>query len=547
MRKLNLLAILIFFSPLFWRGAGGEAFSQSPLVKQWDKRFGGTSLDAMTGYFIQTRDSGFMMAGYSASDSSGDKTEGSWGSYDYWIVKTDSAANKLWDKRFGGSGYDALYCFQQTKDNGYILGGTSTSGVGGDKTQACWGSYDYWIVKTDSVGNKQWDKRFGGTNEDVCYSLQQTTDGGYILGGWSNSDSSGDKTQSCWGSYDYWIVKIDSLGSKQWDKRFGGNSMELLAGVRQLNDGGFIFGGISGSGISGDKTQACQGSYDYWIVKTDSVGNKEWDKRFGGGSADYMDCLQLTNDGGFIIGGWSTSGISGDKSEAGCGAIATHGDCWIVKIDSLGNKLWDKDYGGGSFEEATFNIINTNDNGLMISARSFSDSSCDKSQNNLGNEQSWFVKLDSLGNKKWDKTVFTLTQQDAIDAYAIQTFDGCYLFGNSTSRGIGGEKTQPSRGGHDYWIIKFCDSTRTTTGIQSAINNPQSAISIYPNPANDYVIINYRFKAGDEIRLTDMLGKILFTETITTLTSDFRLLTSNLSPGIYFLKAGNRVSKFVKE
>src|SRR5437016_465423 len=130
---------------------------------------------------------------------------------------------KRWDKRFGGTDNDVLSSFQQTKDGGYILGGSSYSGVGGDKTQTSWGYSDYWVVKIDSIGNKQWDARFGGTDHDLFSCLQQTTDGGYILGGSSRSGISRDKSQPNWGTYfDYWVIKIDFLGNKQWDKRFGG-------------------------------------------------------------------------------------------------------------------------------------------------------------------------------------------------------------------------------------------------------------------------------------------------------------------------------------
>src|SRR6185295_9292086 len=134
-----------------------------------------------------------------------------------------------------------------------------------------WGNLDFWIVKTDPLGIKQWDKDFGSTNDEKLYSLQQTSDGGYIFGGWSNSDSSGNKTQNTWGDFDYWIVKTDSLGNKQWDKDFGGTGTDLFYSLKQTADGGYILGGISASGISGDKTQATWGNTsDFWVVKTDS-------------------------------------------------------------------------------------------------------------------------------------------------------------------------------------------------------------------------------------------------------------------------------------
>jgi hypothetical protein len=166
---------------------------------------------------------------------------------------------------------------------------------------------------------KQWDKRFGGTDYEGIYSIQQTTDGGYILGGYSNSGMGGDKTEDSRGGFDYWIVKTDANGNKQWDKRFGGTDDDFLSTIQQTTDRGYILGGISSSSIGGDKTEDSRGGSDYWIVKTDADGNKQWDKRFGGTDDDggliLLETLQQTKDGGYILGGGSYSNIGGDKTE----------------------------------------------------------------------------------------------------------------------------------------------------------------------------------------------------------------------------------------
>src|SRR5204863_363502 len=140
---------------------------------------------------------------------------------------------------------------------------------------------------------KMWDKRYGGNNEEIISSLQQTSEGGFIIVGASISGIGGDKTQSTWGYYDYWIVKTDSLGNELWDKDFGGTGDEYFMSLKQTPDGGYILGGTSASGISGNKTQASQGADDYWIVKLDSLGNKQWDKDFGGWSFDEFSFINL--------------------------------------------------------------------------------------------------------------------------------------------------------------------------------------------------------------------------------------------------------------
>ena len=224
--------------------------------------------------------------------------------------------SKQWDYRFGGTDVDVLYTLRQTADDGYILGGYSLSGIGGDKTEESRGGIDYWVVKIDASGVKEWDKRFGGTGRETLYSLQQTADGGYILGGGSSSGIGGDKTEeSRGGTSDYWVVKIDANGAKQWDKRLGGTSFDELRSLQQTADGGYILGGISDSPIGGDKTEESRGSSDYWVVKIDATGVKQWDKRFGGTNWDGLISRQQTTDGGYILGGGSSSGIGGDKTE----------------------------------------------------------------------------------------------------------------------------------------------------------------------------------------------------------------------------------------
>jgi hypothetical protein len=161
---------------------------------------------------------------------------------------------------------------QQTNDGEYILGGWSWSGKSGDKSQPSKGDNDYWIVKIDKHGVRQWDASFGGSSNDYLNPIEQTADGGYILGGYSSSPVSGDKTQNTQGGVDYWLVKTDSKGVKQWDADFGGSDFDFMYALQQTKDGGFVLGGYSSSGISGDKTQDTKGLNDYWVVKTSADG-----------------------------------------------------------------------------------------------------------------------------------------------------------------------------------------------------------------------------------------------------------------------------------
>ncbi len=258
---------------------------------------------------------------------------------DYWVVKVDAQGNKQWDKTYGGSNIDEAYAVLQTADGGYLIGGASGSNVSSTKSENSRGSEDYWIIKTDSLGNKQWDKAYGGAYIDDLRCLRQTNDGGYILGGYSDSQISGEKTENSYGLYDYWMVKIGSHGKVLWDKTIGGNSNDFFSSLIQTQDRGYILAGISSSGISGYKTEASRGDSDYWVVKTDNHGNVSWNKTIGGNRKDLAQSIIEKGKGNFVVGGYTYSGISGDKTQAKKGSRDSS-DYWLVdvKYDSTAAK-----------------------------------------------------------------------------------------------------------------------------------------------------------------------------------------------------------------
>ena len=358
---------------------------------EWDKTVGSGGDDFLFA-LQQTADGGYILGGESAASISGDKTEASYGDKDFWIVKLDAAGNIEWNKTFGGSSFENFKALQQTKDGGYILGGSSYSNISGTKTQDSRGRTDFWIVKINSTGIVQWDKRFGGTKEDELQSLQQTKDGGYVLGGFSYSQKGGDKTEPNFGTNDYWVVKTDGNGNKQWDKTIGGNSTDNLHCIKQVADGGYILGGGSYSGVSGNKTTAQIGKNDYWLVKLSATGNILWDKTIGGTSDEELYTLQQTTDAGYILGGISFSDISADKTESSRGKS----DYWIVKTDDAGTVQWDKTIGGND-DDYCFSVYQANRNNYLIGGFSASDISGDKTNNSIGvgyyDRDYWIVHL----------------------------------------------------------------------------------------------------------------------------------------------------------
>ena len=299
--------------------------------KNWDRTIGGTDLDAVESV-CRTIDGGICLAGYSVSNKGHDKSEDSRGEQDFWIVKTDSNETKLWDKTYGGSSTD-YHTFALIEDiNGnLIFGGSSKSSASGDKSEDSRGAEDFWIVKTDSNGTKLWDKTYGGSGQDEPKSMVLTDDGGLLIGGTSNSDASGDKSEDSRGGKDFWIVKTDSNGTKLWDKTIGGSQDDILGAMVLTDKGDLLIAGESRSDASGDKSEDSRGGQDFWIVKTDSNGTKLWDKTIGGTENDKPDSMVLTDDGGLLIVGNSLSSDSGDKSKDSRGMV----DFWVVKLENV--------------------------------------------------------------------------------------------------------------------------------------------------------------------------------------------------------------------
>ncbi|PSR53949.1 hypothetical protein AHMF7605_10680 [Adhaeribacter arboris] len=467
----------------------------------WDMRYGGASEDKLTS-IIETSDAGYLSGGYSYSGSSGDKTQDTQGKIDYWIVKSDKNGKKLWDKRYGGTFDDFLNRVIQTKDGGYLLAGSSRSDENGDKSEISRDTgYDYfkkrdfWLVKVDSLGNKQWDKTLGGSGLDELEKVIQLSSGEYVLAGHSNSPASGDKSQGTQGGYDYWLVKVSATGTKIWDKRYGGTLDEVLGSFTQTQDGGFLLGGTSYSGRNRDKSQTSRGKSDYWIVRTDKDGNKLWDKTFGGNGEDNLASLGRSNGGSFFLAGTSNSPKSGDKSQAGYldeVGYAT-ADYWLIKIDAQGNKVWDKTLGGTS-SDALLTSTYTRDGGYVLAGGSYSNKSGDKTQDRVGESDFWIIKLDANGSKQWDKTIGG-TESDALRT-VLQTNDGGLLLGGSSNSPVSGDKTQPSRGFSDYWLVKLAPETSSIAATREATSLEQlvaltTALTAYPNPFHGQITVQF--------------------------------------------------------
>jgi Secretion system C-terminal sorting domain len=516
------------------------SFSQAPNI-QWQKTFGGSNYDLLNN-ILNTADGGYLFSGYSYSTISGDKTEVNFGSSDYWIVKTDSTGSIEWQKNFGGTELDSPVPILKTSDGGYLIAGNSISDISGNKTvpKILYSWDDLWLLKLDSFGNVQWQKNIGGSANDWILSMVEATDGGFVLGAASYSSNTGDKTEISiggGGTSDYWIIKIDSFGNIIWQNTIGSVDLDKdVMSVLKTDDGGYLIGGSSNGTISADKSQNTKGNFDCWIVKLNALGNVLWDKTIGGSQKDELRGMIKTSDGNYLICASSNSNISGDKTSNCIGG----NDLWFIKIDSNGTVLWDKTV-GGSGNEDTFSFIEVNNN-IYIGAYSDSNISGNKTENNKGYNDFWIIKTDNNCNVIWDKTIGG-NQNEYCTKIIYNLIENSIIIGGSSLSNISFDKTENSRGFYDYWIIKLNSENLSTTTF---LDNHK--FKVFPNPTNGILNIDsINLNENYSIKLYNSTGHELINNQLTQINKiDF-----NYPNGIYLLEIltfdKKEVFKIIKE
>lgn len=481
-----------------------QALSQSPNI-QWDQTLGGTARDLL--YHVSaTSDGGYLIGGKSESNASGNKTLSQQG---YWVVKLNAAGIKQWERVHGNADGLNLTYMQPTADGGYLLGGSSATGVSTYKTQPSQGGADYWVVKIDANGVKQWDRAFGGSNTDYLHAIKQTPDGGYLLGGTSWSGISGDKSQASQGLSDYWVVRIDANGTKLWDRTFGGLQSDECQSLDYTLDGGCILGGFALSGRSGDKTEAIRGSYDYWAVKLDASGTKQWDRTYGGNITDVLTQIYHTADGGYILGGFSESDQSGDRTQRKRGGS----DYWIVKLNAQGAKEWDSSFGSTGQDELR-TMQPTADGGYLLGGDSAGGISDEKSQPSRGFQDYWVVKTDGRGRKQWDRTLGTASADQLTSV--IQAPDGSYLLGGFSDGNVSVDRTQPSLGNIDFWPVKL-GSVQSNASPRAEIRGDSllCSTSLLLTATSSIPVATYLWNTGATTRSILVAQPGLYTVTVT--------------------------------
>jgi len=341
----------------------------------WSQTYGGTDDDRAYSV-IKTSDGGYALAGY--TDSYGSNG-------DFWLVKTDWTGGIQWNKNYGGAGMDVARSVVQTSDGGYALAGyTYSYGTPAGKS-------DFWLVKTNSAGTEQWRNNYGGEDQEIAYSVVQTSDGGYALAGYTASITAGTN---------FTLVKTNSAGTEQWKKTYGGVNIDIARSVVQTSDGGYALAGHTLS-------YGTPGFYDFWLVKTNSTGSQQWANNYGEAMDDYCYSLVETSDGGYALAGYTYSYAAGD-------------DFLVVKTNSIGTEQWRNNY-GDFWDQNCYGVVQTSDGGYALAGHSGYDEDTDF----------WLVKTNSIGNMQWNRTYGGVS---AGRCYAglVQTSDGGYALAGYT-------------------------------------------------------------------------------------------------------------------
>ncbi len=452
------------------------------------------------------------------------------GGNEVYLIKTDANGDSLWTKTFGGMGFDFSYCVRQTTDGGYILTGTTQSFGAGLE--------DVYLIKTDGNGDTLWTKTFGGANNsDYGWSVQQTMDGGYIITGYTFSFGAGQD--------DVYLIKTDTNGNLVWSKTFGSADYELGFSVQQTIDGGYI--------ITGDVVSPA-GNFDVYLIKTDSIGDTLWTKSFGGIHSDVGYSVKQTVDGGYIIAGNSIISAGIDS------------DIFLIKTDVNGDTLWTKSFGGTCYDQA-YSVQETTDGGYIVLGLTCS----------FGGiyHDVYLIKTDSNGDTLWTKIIGSASSED-YGSSIQQTSDGGYIIaGYSNSFGTGGTnvyliKTDSdgnsgcNEGSTSTIVTAFVSQVAIpltiVTSPTSIVTTPATIVSsggifstlcttvgikeialdnsfrISPNPvAGNFIISFEEVIMKGSVEILNSLGTKVFIENIST---EYKkeINLKNISQGIYFVK-----------
>jgi hypothetical protein len=362
------------------------------LLTRFQKTFGDSSADY--GHSLEpTSDGGYIIVG--------SKHRFDTGEYDVYLIKTNSYGNEIWNKTYGGSESDSGHSVRQTSDGGFIIVGYTESFGTGQR--------DGYLIKTDSYGNELWSRTFGSKYFDSCNSVEETSDGGYIIVGYTGVIEHDD--------IDIYVVKTDSSGYELWSNTFGGNKQDFGYSVKQTIDGGYI--------IAGRRAYE-NNDTDAWIIKTDANGNKIWDKTYGDNDYEVAYRINQTVEGGYIITCSNSDGV------------------FLIETDNEGNEIWNKTFNERYYPYANFySVKQTSDGGYLIIGDYFNHGTRETIA--FDRYDIFLIKFDNHGNEQWNRTLGGIDWDSP--GPTIELNDGGYILVGST-RSYG-------NGSQDVFLIKI--------------------------------------------------------------------------------------------
>lgn len=484
----------------------------------WESSFGGAQFDA-TAAIHPTSDGGYISIGQARS-TFGDVT-GLHGQADYWVTKIDNLGALTWQKTYGGTLDDIGTSIRETSDGGFIMIGYSTS-ADGDVSNSK-GEYDAWVVKTDNSGNIVWEVSLGGSSTEIGSDISETSDGGFIVAARSSS-SDGDVTGSN-GYFDAWIVKLTNTGAISWQKTYGGSDYDGATGIKQTADGGYFFSGFSNS-ADGD-VSGNHGNFDYWCVKIDQVGNIIWEKSLGGSNEEEAYAMDVTADGEYLITGSAMSSDGDLTNNNG------YFDFWTVKLSETGNLMHQISLGGDSDDDAR-SIRATTDGSFIVAGRTQSSNSGNVLGNH-GSQDFWVVRVDSSFALQWQMCLGGSDADYANGMDILSDDGGEIILAGHASSADGDVSTQLGWG--DYWIVKLSEPW---LGMDEVDLNTH----LYPNPTNHS--LNLETKAPiEEVRIFTLSGSLVQVE------KSAHFSVEQLNSGVYLVSVrtadGIANTRFVKE
>jgi hypothetical protein len=514
-------------------------FAQNSLIV-WESTYGGTGNSDRCFSISNVSDGGNIMTGF--HNSTDGSVSNPRGGQDMWVVRTDLFGNIIWEKALGGTSGEAGYRAIETMDGGFIAVGFS-SWPNGDVTFNN-GEIDYWVVKLDQLGNIEWEKSYGGSEDDIAFDVIQLADSSYIIAGQSMSDDgmvSGHHGAT--NRIDIWIIRIDPTGNIIWENSYGGTENEAYTSayfntvmLDSHKDGTFAVGTTTYSNDGDVTVSGCGGKY--WLVELDTSGNILFEDTYGGCYPELAHGMKATSDGGYIMNGGSRSN---EEDVSGHHGSTNEFDAWVVKLDSLGNIQWQNSLGSNGYEDG-MGITEVNNGGYVGLARSFAaGGDC---SGNYGNSDFWLFYLDPSGNLLWEDNFGGSGHEEPMDI--VQALDGSLVVAGHT--GSNDHDVSFLRAGFDWWAFKI----HNVTEIQEHEDLWLSA-NLYPNPAVDQIQLDIRLKKQEKLELCcyDVLGKVMFKESLPKhRTIEKSLDLTTLRTGVYVLKIigqNNSTSKsFIK-